>query len=169
MAPVLVVLVVERQFYWAVGVFAFAGLTDLLDGVAARASAQTTRLGAMLDPMADKVLLSSSFVALTWGTELHVSIPLWLSVVTLSRDAIILVSVAIINLTLGIRVFYPSILGKLSTASQLLTAGIVILANALGQSFAGLFYIYVLTLVLTVASALHYVYLASSHRVAEPS
>ena len=59
-------------------------------------------------------------------------LPVWLTVVTLSRDAIIMVSVAVVNLTLGRRVFYPSLLGKLSTASQLVTVGVVLLLNAAG-------------------------------------
>jgi cardiolipin synthase len=111
--------------------------------------------------MADKILLSSSFVALTWGAGLPTRIPMWLTVITLSRDAIILVSVAVINLTLGRRVFRPSFLGKLSTVSQILTAGVVLLLNALSADYAPVQYLFRLTLVLTVASAFHYVYLAS--------
>ena len=77
-----------------------AGVTDLLDGLIARLGGQQTTLGAMLDPVADKMLLTSSFIALTWGPASLVPIPVWLTVVTLSRDAIIIMSVAIVNLTL---------------------------------------------------------------------
>ena len=66
---------------WALGVFVVAGVTDLLDGLIARLGRQQTTLGAMLDPVADKVLLASSFVALTWGPGLPVRIPAWLTVV----------------------------------------------------------------------------------------
>jgi cardiolipin synthase len=161
LAPLLVILVLTRRLQWALVVFVVAGVTDLLDGLIARLGGQQTTLGAMLDPVADKVLLSASFVALTWGPGLRQPIPLWLTVVTLSRDAIILASVTIVNLTLGRRVFYPSLLGKLCTGSQLLTVGVVLLVNALATPFRAVGYVFALTLVLTVVSAIHYVYVAS--------
>jgi cardiolipin synthase len=161
LAPLLVILVLARQLQWALVVFVVAGATDLLDGLIARMGDQRTTLGAMLDPVADKILLSASFVALTWGPGLEQPIPPWLTIVTLSRDAIILVSVTIVNLTLGRRVFYPSLLGKLCTVSQLLTVGVVLLLNALDAAFPAVFVLFVATLVLTVVSAFHYVYVAS--------
>jgi len=164
LSPLLVVLVLSRERVWAFVVFVVAGLTDLLDGVIARRGGQQTTLGAVLDPVADKILLSSSFIALTWGPGLVVALPPWLTVTTLSRDAIILTTVAIINLTLGRRVFYPSLLGKLSTASQVASVGVVLLLNALNQAFPPVLHLFRLTLVLTVASALHYVYMASTKR-----
>jgi cardiolipin synthase (CMP-forming) len=160
-APLLVVLVLQREYTWALTVYVVAGLTDVLDGLIARSGHQSTTLGAFLDPIADKILLSAAFVALTWGPELNTRIPAWLTVTTLSRDAIILTSVTVINLTLGRRVFYPSLLGKLTTVSQILTAGVVLLLNVLVDPFAPVRYLFGLTLGLTVASALHYVYLAS--------
>jgi cardiolipin synthase len=162
LAPLLVVLVLQGRMTWALIVFVVAGVTDALDGLIARLGGQQTTLGAMLDPVADKVLMTSSFIALTWGSGLAFTIPVWLTVVILSRDAIIIVSVAIVNLTLGRRIFYPSLLGKLSTVSQLLTVGFVLLANVAGRGGAALWYLFAATLVLTVTSALHYVYLAST-------
>lgn len=163
-APLLVVLVLSREYVWALVVYVVAGLTDLLDGLIARFGHQRTTLGAFLDPIADKLLLSSAFLALTWGPGLHTRIPVWLTVTTLSRDAIILASVTVINLTLGRRVFYPSLLGKLTTAAQILTAGVVLLLNVLTDDFPPLLYLFGFTLALTVSSALHYVYVASAHR-----
>lgn len=164
LAPLLVVLVLSGELVWALVVFLVAGVTDLLDGLIARLGRQQTTLGAMLDPVADKILLSSSFVALTWSDGLPVSIPPWLTVTTLSRDAIILASVAIINLTVERRVFYPSALGKLSTGSQLVTVALVLLINATGWPFPYFGLVFVFTLAVTVASALHYVYVASVRR-----
>ena len=161
-APLLVVLVLSREYVWALVVFVVAGLSDLLDGLVARLGHQRTTLGAFLDPIADKVLLSSAFIALTWGSGLHARIPPWLTVTTLSRDAIILVSVTVINLTLGRRVFSPSLLGKLTTVSQLVTAGAVLLLNALTDDFPPMVHLFRLTLALTITSAFHYVYLASA-------
>jgi cardiolipin synthase len=160
-APLLVVLVLQREYSWALIVYVVAGLTDMLDGLIARSGHQRTTLGAFLDPIADKILLSATFLALTWGPELHARIPAWLTVTTLSRDAIILVSVTVINLTLGRRVFYPSRLGKLTTVCQILTAGVVLLLNSLIEPFPPVRYLFGLTLLLTIVSALHYVYLAS--------
>src|SRR5688500_5763705 len=94
LAPLLVVLVLSGRMGWALSVFVVAGITDLLDGRIARMSGQQTALGAMLDPVADKILLSSAFIALTWSDGLAVRIPAWLTAVVLSRDAIIVVSVA---------------------------------------------------------------------------
>lgn len=164
LAPLLVVLVLYRELRWALLAFVVAGFTDLFDGLVARRSKQQTTLGAMLDPVADKILLTSTFVALTWAGGLEVRIPTWLTVPTLSRDAIIVLSVAIVNLTMGRRVFYPSLLGKFSTGSQLLTVGVVLLANALGVAVPGLWLLFAVTLVLTVGSAVHYLYLASTGR-----
>jgi cardiolipin synthase len=161
LAPFLAVLIVYRRFGWALALFVVAAVTDLLDGLIARLGRQKTSLGAMLDPLADKVLSASCFVALTWSTGLGAAIPAWLAVVTLSRDAIIFVSVAVINLTVGRRIFYPSLLGKLCTLSQLVTVGMVILMNALGRSADALEPLFKGTLLFTVASAIHYVFLAS--------
>ena len=169
LAPLFVVLVLGGKLRWALAVFVVAGLTDLLDGLIARWGRQQTTLGAMLDPVADKILLTSSFVALTWGPGLTASIPAWLTVVTLSRDAIIVISVAIINLTLGRRMFYPSLLGKACTGAQLLTVALVLLVNALPVALPGLRYVFILTLCLTVTSALHYVYLASVRKGGTPA
>ena len=162
LAPLLVILVVSQRLRWALAVFVVAGITDLLDGLIARFGHQQTTLGAMLDPVADKVLLTSLFVALTWTSHLHVAIPVWLTVTTLSRDAIILTGVAIANLTMGRRVFYPSMQGKLSTASQLVTVGVVLLLNAFALEMPGLDVLFVATLVLTVGSALHYLFTSSA-------
>ena len=164
LAPLLVILVLSQKMGWALAVFVVAGITDLLDGLIARIGHQQTTLGAMLDPVADKVLLTSAFVALTWTSHLRVAIPVWLTVTTLSRDAIILTGVAIVNLTMGRRVFYPSLLGKLSTASQLVTVGVVLLLNSFPLRPVGLDALFVLTLVLTVGSAFHYLYGSSARK-----
>lgn len=166
LAPGLLVLVLTRRYTWALVVFVIAGLTDLLDGLIARLGDQKTTLGAMLDPMADKILMASTYVALTWSPGLVCPVPAWLTAVLLSRDAAIVVTVFVINLTLGRRVFYPTLLGKLSTACQIVTAGVALLLNALGDCSPWARHLFGLTLSFTVASALHYVYLASAGKKA---
>lgn len=164
MTPFLIIFVMQNDYTWALVVFVVAGVSDVLDGVAARAGHQRTRLGATLDPIADKILLSSSFIALTWTGGLTARIPPWLTVLTLSRDALIVVTALVIVLTLGARVFYPSWLGKLTTATQVATVGLVLLANAQGQGVAWLDVLFLLSGLLTVASGFHYVYLAYAGR-----
>jgi phosphatidylglycerophosphate synthase len=85
-------------------------------------------------------------------------------VTTLSRDAIIVIAVAAINLVLGHRVFQPSLLGKITTGCQIVTVGSVLLLNALRDDFPPLIFLFQLTLGFTVASAFHYVYTASVTR-----
>jgi cardiolipin synthase (CMP-forming) len=164
LVPFLVLAVLSREFTWALVIFVVAGVSDLLDGLIARLGHQKTTLGAMLDPVADKLLLSSSFIVLTWGSELGSRVPLWLTVITLSRDAIIVVSVTVINLTVGRRIFFPSFLGKATTVAQITSAGVVLLQNALATEYWETQYLFYATVVLTVASALHYVHLASMGR-----
>jgi cardiolipin synthase (CMP-forming) len=161
LAPLLVVLVLSREHGWALATFVLAGLSDALDGLIARRGHQQTTLGAMLDPLADKLLMGGAYVVLTWATTVVCPIPIWLTVTLLSRDAIIVVTVAVVNLTVGRRLFPPSLLGKTSTAAQILTAGLVLLANAMANCPAYLAWVFRVTLVLIVTSALHYVYVAS--------
>ena len=161
MAPLLVVLVLSGEHRWAFGVFLVAGVTDLLDGWVARLSHQETRLGAMLDPVADKLLVGSMFVVLTWGSEGLVTIPKWVTVTILSRDGILVVAVLIINLAIGRRLFYPTIFGKLTTFAQLIAGGYVLLANAFGLAAPGLDALFVVVVAMTLGSAAHYAYLGS--------
>lgn len=161
LAPLLVVLVLSREHGWALAIFVLAGLSDALDGLIARRGGQQTTLGAMLDPIADKLLMGGAYIALTWANSVSCAIPVWLTVTLLARDAIIIMSVAVINLTVGRRVFPPSALGKTATGAQILTAGLVLLANALGECPPHLAWVFRIALVLIVASALHYVYAAS--------
>jgi cardiolipin synthase len=164
LSPFLVLAIVDKRFGWAVLLFALAGLSDLLDGLIARYGKQKTDLGAMLDPVADKILLGSIFVALTWTSGLFVRIPAWVTVISLSRDVMIVVSVATVNLALGRRVFYPTTLGKASTACQVIVAWIVILLNWLRQPTPAMYYAFILTVGLIIGSSVHYVFLASTHK-----
>ena len=118
LVPVFVLLTLGRNFTWALVVFAVAGLTDALDGYVARHSGQITRLGAMLDPIADKLLTASAYVLLTWGGVATCVLPVWLTVTLLFRDVMLLVGVVVVNLSLGPIEFPPSRLGKASTARQ---------------------------------------------------
>ncbi|HSC09116.1 MAG TPA: CDP-alcohol phosphatidyltransferase family protein [Steroidobacteraceae bacterium] len=128
--PAFVLLVVYGYLGAALLVFSTAGLTDALDGLIARRAGQRTSLGAWLDPMADKLLLVTTFVVLTLpGIPLTNHLPLWLTVLVISRDIVIVGVVAAINLAVGPRTFRPSLLGKATTAALILTSVAVMFFN----------------------------------------
>src|SRR3990172_5116309 len=115
--PVFVTLLVYRRAGWAVLVFCAASLTDLLDGYIARTRGRQTRLGAFLDPVADKLLLTSAFITLTY---LKI-IPFWIAAVVVSRDLMLSVGVLVIHVAGGTVHPTPSWLGKASTLFQMAT------------------------------------------------
>ena len=121
--PVFVTLLVYRQRGPALAVFLAAALTDLLDGYVARQRGSQSRLGAFLDPMADKLLMVSSFVTLTWLKAL----PFWIAAVVISRDLILMVGALAIHMAGGRITPRPTRAGKLATFCQVLTvlAGLV--------------------------------------------
>src|SRR4029453_5445649 len=131
--PAFVILVLYGQLGWALIVFVTAGITAGRDGLIARRSGQHTQLGAWLDPMADKLLLVTTFVVLTLpGLSLANRRPPWPTVLIISRDVIIVLTVTIVNLAIGRRTFRPSIYGKTATATYILTAIFAMLFNYLG-------------------------------------
>jgi cardiolipin synthase len=128
--PAFVLLVVYGRLGTALLVFITAGATDALDGLIARRAGQRTSLGAWLDPMADKLLLVTTFIVLTLpGIELTNHLPLWLTVVVISRDIVIVGVVAIVNLAIGPRTFRPSFLGKATTAAFIVTSVVIMYFN----------------------------------------
>ena len=128
--PAFVLLVLYGHLGAALLTFLIAGITDALDGLIARLAGQGTSLGAWLDPMADKLLLVSTFIVLTLPTVPLVNhLPLWLTVIVISRDVAIIGVVAIVNLAVGPRTFRPSLLGKATTAAFILTSVAVMYFN----------------------------------------
>jgi len=130
LTPAFVLFVVYDYLGAALVTFVVAGLTDALDGLIARWTRQRTSLGAWLDPMADKLLLVTTFVVLTLpGVDVTNHIPLWLTVLLISRDIVIVGVVAIVNLAVGPRTFRPSFLGKMATATYLLVSIVFLYFN----------------------------------------
>ena len=121
--PFFIISIHYRRYGVALAILILAGLTDGLDGVLARSLNQKSALGAYLDPIADKLLLSSSFVVLA----LNRKISWWLATLVLSRDALILTAAAVILVVAGYRPFPPSIFGKATTALQILLVFAVVL------------------------------------------
>jgi cardiolipin synthase (CMP-forming) len=152
--PLFIVSISYEHYRWALLILVFAGLSDAIDGLLARSLNQRSSLGAYLDPIADKLLLSSSFVILAFKHE----IAMWLMIFVLSRDVIILVVAVVILLISGYRPFPPSILGKATTFFQI----VMIFAVVLGAAYPGarlrtINYVLMYTVAaFTVVSAVHY-------------
>lgn len=157
--PAFVILTLYGRFGWALIVFAIAGLTDLLDGLAARVAGQKSDLGAWLDPAADKLLLVTTFILLTLpNIGLVNRIPLWLTILVISRDVGIVLTVAIVNLAVGPRTFKPSPLGKAATAIFIVACVTVMLFNFLGYHSRWVDGAIWISAAITVVSALDYVW-----------
>jgi cardiolipin synthase len=160
--PAFVILVVYGHLGWALTVFVTAGITDALDGLIARRAGQKTSLGAWLDPAADKLLLVTTFVVLTLpNLGLANRLPIWLTVLIISRDVVIVLTVAVVNLAVGPRTFRPSMFGKIATATYIVTAVVAMLFNYLGYpSHMVTAFVYA-SLTITIVSSLHYIWHAS--------
>jgi cardiolipin synthase len=157
--PVFAILLLYDEVGWAFTVFLLAGVTDGLDGLIARVFRQKTTLGAYLDPIADKLLLTTSFVVLSIkGLGLLVMIPLWLTILVLSRDVLLIASALIIVLSTGHRTFTPSFYGKLTTFFQIVTVVAVLFLNYREMALPALIWLFVFTGAITVFSGLHYIY-----------
>ena len=160
--PAFVILVIYGELGWALVVFAVAGVTDAFDGLIARRAGQKTSLGAWLDPMADKLLLVSTFVVLTVpGLGLTNRLPVWLTALVISRDVGIVITVAIVNLAIGRRTFSPSIFGKIATATYIVTAVMAMLFNYRGYHSRVVDVCIYASLVITLISGLHYIWHAA--------
>jgi cardiolipin synthase len=157
--PAFVILVIYGSLGWALLVFVTAGITDALDGVLARRAGQKTTLGAWLDPMADKLLLVSTFIVLTVpGIGLANKLPVWLTVLIISRDVVIVLTVAIVNLAIGPRTFRPSIFGKIATATYIVTAVVAMTFNYLEYHSVLVDVGIWASLAVTLISSLHYIW-----------
>ena len=152
--PLFLILIVYEHYRWALLILVIAGLSDGIDGMLARKLNQKSSIGAYLDPIADKLLLSSSFVILAMEKK----ISWWLTIMVLSRDILLLVVAAVIILISGYRPFPPSQLGKATTFFQIVLVFAVVLAAAYpnplvtnGKAILGY-----LVAILTAVSGFHY-------------
>ena len=154
--------ILERHFALSFGLFVAAGLTDALDGLLARFLKQRTLLGEYLDPVADKLLLSTLFLVLMHMTL----IPVTVTVLVFGRDVGILVVAAILYAATGRREFSPSIFGKANTLAQVAAVAAVLLQQLhqlAAAPWVADFRMVALdaTMGLTVASGLHYAWIAA--------
>lgn len=157
--PFVVSSILDGRYRIALTLFVLAGISDGLDGLLARALGQRTKLGEYLDPIADKLLISTLFLVLS---AMH-RIPWRVTAVVFGRDIIILVVCALVYVTTPLRDFRPTIYGKANTVAQILTLGTTILHEVVAWKW-----MYIVKRIgiwtvfgLTIFSALHYVYLLS--------
>ncbi len=165
LAPFLVSAILEDRYALSFVLFVAAGLTDALDGSLARWMKQRTVLGQYLDPVADKLLLSTLFLVLTHKDL----IPAQVTVLVFGRDLGILVVAAILYAAVGRREFQPSIFGKLNTVAQVTAVAAVLLFQFDQSTWVAALRTIALdaTVVLTVASGLHYAWMVT-RRVGGP-
>ena len=156
-APLFVFLLFSGSLGWAIVVFGLASLTDTFDGLVARKLGQTSSFGTVLDPVADKVLLTTAFIALSMPF-LHLAspIPVWLTLTAIARDVLIAIGAWIIRTIKGFKSFPPSLWGKVSTTFQMITVCVALLANYQGQRWVIFNPLVYATLLLTIVSGLDY-------------
>ncbi|HKE57916.1 MAG TPA: CDP-alcohol phosphatidyltransferase family protein [Pyrinomonadaceae bacterium] len=166
--PVFVSLLFYRRFGLALAIFVLAGITDGLDGLLARRFDQRSQLGTILDPIADKLLLVTSFVVLSMRSIFpqpmpsHLPVPFWVTVAVISRDVFIIVGAAAINMVTGFRGFRPSLLGKINTTVQIIAIGAIIFAASVPYGTG--YYLptlYTTVFAMALLSGAHYVFFVS--------
>ncbi len=160
--PFVIIAVFDAHWRWALGLLIAAAFSDALDGLLARTLHQQTLLGLYLDPIADKMLLSSLFLVLSFVKK----IPWKYTVVVFTRDIGIVATAVVLYAAVGFRDFRPSIFGKINTACQIGTVWFVVLAQVLEAQWLTIVVKALLyaTFTFTTISAVHYV-LLTGHRL----
>jgi len=154
LTPIFVIAIITNAYRIALLIFAIASITDALDGIVARYLNQRTRLGAQMDPIADKLLLSSAYICLA---IIH-QIPNWLTVIVISRDVIILMGLIVCHNSHVYVPIKPSLASKATTVSQLLTISLALLNEFYPLAFSLTISCW-MTAILTIISGLHYVFI----------
>jgi cardiolipin synthase (CMP-forming) len=152
LAPIFAIYSIRGNFQGALVVFIIAGLSDGADGLIARWFNQKSRMGAYLDPLADKILLVTAFVVLS----VRNFIPPWLTVMAITRDIFILLGVLILFLNRMDIAIRPSILSKVTTCLQLGTVFMVLAKDYIPLFYHLKIYIFWATAIFTISSGLHY-------------
>jgi cardiolipin synthase len=161
--PVFAILLYYGYYHWALAVFLFAGATDWLDGIIARRFQQSSALGTILDPIADKLLMTTAFILLTlpniFPPTRHLPVPFWVTMMVIGRDILIVVVAGAIHIVTGFRDFKPSMLGKLSTLVQVTAVGLILSAPFFPNTNS--FYlpvVYATVSTLAFVSGIHYIF-----------
>lgn len=161
--PVFAIMLVYHREGWALALFTIAGVSDGIDGFLARRMKQESELGVFLDPIADKLLMTTAFIMLTipsvLGPGRHLPVPFWCTACVIGRDIAIVAVAGAINMFTGFKGFKPSWLGKVSTFVQVVAVILILVAAV----YPGLNGVYLPTVYTTVAafavfSGVHYIF-----------
>ena len=154
LAPIFVIYLISDQFLPALIVFLLCGVSDGLDGMVARLLNQKSKLGAYMDPLADKLVLVAAFIALS----IRGNLPPWLAVMVIARDTMILLGALVLLLNRLELIIKPFILSKITTWAQFLTVVVVLAESYMGSVTEFYPYIFYATALLTVSSGLQYMH-----------
>ncbi|HEX9757637.1 MAG TPA: CDP-diacylglycerol--glycerol-3-phosphate 3-phosphatidyltransferase [Nitrospiria bacterium] len=152
--PFFINFLVYHYYLYALLIFLLASLTDGLDGFIARVSNQRTKLGSYLDPMADKLLLTAAFITLAYLKF----IPVWITIVVVSRDAILLLGTLLLHLTQMNINMLPTLMGKSTTLFQLVCILAILFFVVFQKDTSNLSPLLFLTVGLTIISGLQYLF-----------
>jgi len=156
--PVFASLLFYGYSGWALFVFLVAGISDGIDGFVARRFNQESELGTILDPIADKLLMTTAFIVLSLPNVLPaVRVPPWVAVAVIGRDVLIIAVAIAIFITTDFRSFRPSWLGKLSTLVQVTAVALILVAAVFSHTFYLKTTYFIVTL-LAVVSGVHYIF-----------
>lgn len=159
--PVFASLLFYGYSGWALFVFLIAGISDGVDGFVARRFNQESELGTIIDPIADKLLMTVAFIVLALPNVLEptrfLPVPFWVTAAVIGRDVLIVTVAGAINIMTGFHGFKPSWLGKLSTFVQVVAVALILLAAYLDYSFY-LPTVYFIVVLLAVVSGFHYIF-----------
>ena len=159
--PVFASLLFYGYAGWALFVFVVAGVSDGVDGFLARRLDQQSELGTIIDPIADKLLMTTAFIVLTMPNVLqptrHLPVPFWVTAAVIGRDVLIVTVAGAINIMTGFRGFKPSWLGKASTFVQVVAVSLILVAAVTDYSFH-LPTTYFIVVLLAFASGFHYIF-----------
>jgi cardiolipin synthase len=142
-----------REYDYALALFIAAAATDLLDGLTARLTNQMTYLGRILDPVADKFFIVTSFILMT----IYDLMPRWLTIVVISKDVIVVVGCIILYFVTGSLKVDPSMLGKTASACQFILVGMIILFVNIGDGSRIPEFVFIAVALLTAASGIQYI------------
>ncbi len=153
LVPLAIWLILDARYGAAFWVFIGAGVSDGLDGFIAKRFDRRTRLGALLDPVADKTLIVSVYVTLGWAGEL----PTWLVILVVFRDVMIIGGFLLIQTIAAPRRYDPLYISKINTAAQIALVGFILARRGIGADANLLTVVLVFTVALTtVLSGLSY-------------
>ena len=170
LVPLFIIAVLDGESRKALLIFGIAGLTDALDGFIARFWNQQSLLGAYLDPIADKLLLTSAYIVLSFPTlNQGAQIPLWVTVLVIARDVLMVAVALILYLAAGVKKFPPTVLGKINTVLQVVAVVLVLFSALLPRLEPVTEWTLIAVAGLTVVSGLNYVYRVSRQPQQAPS